>query len=217
MRQIEQNGRVIRGWLGVSVQDVTPTMATALGLKTQGGALIGDVTEGSPAARAGLARGDVVVDIDGKPAVDSRALRLQIAEASPGTRVVLGVLRDGARRQVAVTLGEMPAEEQKPPASAPSAAGAIGIQLAPLTPDLAHRLDLPEGTSGAVITDVQPGSRAAQAGLRPGDVIQQVDKAPVRSPEDVKKALERDRKQTHLLLVLHEGLTHFVAIPPEGE
>jgi serine protease Do len=216
MRQIEQHGRVIRGWLGVAVQDVTPAMAAALGLKTQGGALLGDVTEGSPAAKAGLARGDVVVDVDGKPVADSRSLRLHIAEASPGTKVVMGVLHNGARRDVTATLGEMPSEERKPPGGAPPAAGALGILLAPLTPDLARRLDVPEGTSGAVITEVQPGSRGAEVGLRAGDVIQEIDKAPVRSPEDVKKALGKDGTRTHLLLVVREGTTHYVAVPPEG-
>jgi serine protease Do len=217
MTQIEQHGRVIRGWLGVAVQDVTPQMAGALGLKTQNGALVGDVTEGSPAARAGLQRGDVVVEVDGKPVSDSRSLRMTIAEASPGTRVVLGVLHDGARRDVTVMLGEMPAEENKPPGNAPSAEGALGIQIAPLTPEIARRLGVPESTAGVLIRGVQPGSRAAEAGLRPGDVIEEVDKARVRSPEDVKKALEKDGKRAHLLLVLREGVTHYVAVPTEGQ
>ncbi len=213
MTQIEQHGRVIRGWLGVAVQDVTPTMAAALGLPTQGGALLGDVTEGSPAAKAGLARGDVVVEIDGRPTTDSRGLRMQVGEASPGAKVRLRVVRDGARRDVTATLGEMPADERKPGAAPPSATGAMGMAIAPLTPDLARRLDVPVGSTGVVVSGVQPGSRAAEAGLRPGDVIQEIDKAPVRSPDDVKKAL--DAKGTHLLLVYREGSTHFVAVPPE--
>jgi serine protease Do len=217
MAEIEKHGRVIRGWLGVAVQDVTPPMATALGLPTQGGALVGDVTPDSPAARAGLERGDVVLDLAGKPVVDSRELRLRISEASPGTKLPLVVLRNGARRDVTATLGEMPSDEQRPGAAAPSVAGAMGIELSPLTPDLAHRLNLPETVHGAVVTGVQPGSRAAEAGLRPGDVIQEIDKTPVRSPQDLKKALGQDSKRTHLALVLREGITHYVAIPPEGE
>ena len=88
--------------------------------------------------------------------------------------------------------------------------------MAPLTPDLVQRLDLPEGTGGVVVTRVQPGSRAADAGLRAGDVIQKIDKAKVGSPGEVEKALEKDGKQAHLLLVFRDGLTHYVAIPPEG-
>ena len=216
MKQIEEHGRVIRGWLGVAVQDVTPPIAAALGRKAQGGALVGDVTEGSPAAKAGLARGDVVVDFDGKPTVDSRELRLRIAEQSPGARVSLGVLHDGARRELTVTLGEMPSDEQKRPPGAPAAPPATGIQVAPLTPELARRLDLRDGTPGVVITGVQAGSRAAEAGLRPGDVIQEIDRGRVRSPDDLRKALEKDGKRTHLYLILREGMTHYVAVPPES-
>ncbi len=215
MTQIEQHGRVIRGWLGVAVQDVTPAMATALGLPAQGGALVADVTDGSPAARAGVSRGDVVLEIEGRPTADSRGLRMQIGGASPGTSLRLQVFRNGARRDVTVTLGEMPTDERRPGAPTPSAAGAVGLQVAPLTPDMARRLDVPENTAGVMVTGVQMGSRAADAGLRPGDVIQEIDKTHVRSPDDVKKALERDAAGTHLVLVYREGSTHFVAIAPE--
>jgi serine protease Do len=217
MSQIEQRGRVVRGWLGVAVQDVTPSMATGLGLKTPGGALVGDVTADSPAAKAGFERGDVVVDVDGKPVASSRGLRLLIAESSPGTRVRVGLLRNGARRELVVALGEVPTEQQRLATGAPSATGALGIQVAPLMPEMARRLGVPEGTSGALIAGVQPGSRAAEAGLRPGDVIEEIDKARVRSADDVKKALERDAKQTHVVLVWRAGTTHYVALPPEGE
>ena len=180
MTQIEQHGRVIRGWLGVAVQDVTSAMAGAMGLPGPGGALVGDVTQGSPAEKAGLKRGDVIVKIDGKPVSDSRSLRMQIAETSPGSSARLTVVRNGATVDVPVTLGEMPNEQQQGPAGAEKGgAGAMGIQVTPLTPDLAQRLDLPEGTAGVVVTQVQPGSRAADAGLRSGDVIQEIDKKKV--------------------------------------
>ena len=131
MRQIEQHGRVIRGWLGVAVQDVTPAMATALGLPSAGGALLGDVTAGAPAAQAGLQRGDVVVELDGKPVSDSRDLRMRVSEDGPGKRVTVIVIRGGARRSVTVNLCEVPSEEQKPGAAAASPTGAMGIELAP--------------------------------------------------------------------------------------
>ena len=216
MRQIEQHGRVIRGWLGVAVQDVTSEMAGPLGLKAPGGALLGDVTDGSPAAKAGLQRGDVVTEIDGKPIADARALKLLIAEDKPGSQVRITVVRNGAQREVTVTLGEMPTGEKgKTPQAAPGEG--LAIQVAPLTPELAHRLDVPEGTTGVVVTAVPPGSRAAEAGLRPGDLIQEIDKTRVHSPDDLKKALAKDGKQTHLLLVFREGLTHYVAVPPANE
>ena len=126
MTQIEQHGRVIRGWLGVAVQDVTPAMESALGVPGPG-ALVGDVTPGSPAAAAGLQRGDVIKRIDGKPVTDSRALRMQIAETSPGTTVRLTVVRNGATMEVPVTLGEVPNEaQQKPAGGEQGPTGAIG-------------------------------------------------------------------------------------------
>ena len=194
-------------------QDVTPAMATALGLKSLGGALVGDVMAGGPAAKAGLERGDII-EQSPEAVVDSRTLRMEVAETVPGTKVTLGVLRNGARRDVTVTLGELPAEEKKA-APAASATGAIDLPIAPLTPDLAQRLEVPEGTSGVVVTGVLPGSRAADAGVRPGDIIQEIDKAQVRSPEETRKALEKDGKRPHLLLVLRQGATHYVAIPAE--
>jgi serine protease Do len=216
MKQIEQHGHVIRGWLGVAVQDVTPAMAAALGLDQQGGALVGDVSPDSPAGKAGLARGDVILELDGKPVTDSRSLRMAIAESAPGTRVKLGVLRGKERRDVDAVLGEMPAEQQRTQGASQSPTGRIGLQVAPITPDIARKLDLPEGANGVVVTGVDPGSRAAEAGLKPGDVVQEIDRKPVRQPEDVRRALEKNGTQPHLMLVYRDGFTHYVAIPPES-
>jgi serine protease Do len=192
-------------------------MAKALGLPSEEGALVGDVTSDTPAAKAGLKRGDVILAVDGQPVIDSRTLRLHVAESSPGTKLKLTILRNGARQDLTVTLGEMPAEEKKPPGTAPSATAAVGIQVAPLTPDLALRLEVPEGASGVVVTGVEPGSRAADAGVRPGDLIQEIDHKTVKTPDEVRKALEKDGKKPHVLLVYRHGVTHYVAIPAEGE
>jgi serine protease Do len=214
IRQIEEHGHVIRGWLGVAVQDVTPAAAAALGLDRPVGALVGDVEEKSPAAQAGLARGDVIVDVDDRPIADSRGLRMMMAETAPGTPVHLAVLRDGKRRDVTAVLGELPAEE-KSPAGPHATSGALGVQVAPLLPDMQKRLGLPEGATGVVVAGVQPGSRAAEAGLRPGDVIEEVDRRPVVSPRDLKETLEKDARRAHLILVWRDGRTHYVAIPEE--
>jgi serine protease Do len=217
IKQLVEHGRVIRGWLGVAVQDVSPAMAAALGLKGVGGALIGDVDAGSPAAKAGLQRGDVIVELDGKPIGDSRALRLLTSEAAPGTRVQLTLMRRDQRTGVSVVLGEMPAAEEKPgPGEKPGAGGTLGAQVAPLTADVMKQLDLPENTAGVVVLGLQPGGRAAEAGLRPGDVIQEIDRAPVKSPKDVDQAFGKNDKRAHVLLVLREGRTHYVAIPEEA-
>jgi serine protease Do len=215
IRQIEQHGHVIRGWLGVAVQDVTPAMGQALDLKTPSGALVSEIQDNSPAGRAGLQRGDVIVEVDGRPVTDSRTLRMNIAEAAPGTTVKLGVMRGSKRMDINATLGELPAEGKQPGGPQGAAPGALGMQVQPLTPDLARRLDLPPGTPGVVITGLQPGSRAADAGLRPGDVIQEIDRQPVQSPNDLRQAIEKDRSKAHLLLVWREGETRYVALPPE--
>lgn len=215
VKQIEAHGHVIRGWLGVSVQDVTPSIAQAMDLKTSAGALIGDVQKESPAARAGLRRGDVVVDVNGTPVKDAGALRMIIAETDPGKQVTLGVLRGNKRIDLVCTLGEMPTERQAAPNAKPEGAGPLGAMMAPLTPDLQTKLGVPEGTTGAVVVRVKPGSRAAEAGLQPGDVIQEVDRTPIRGPEDLKQALSKNPKQAHLLLVRHGQETHYVAIPAE--
>ncbi|MFT3773777.1 MAG: Do family serine endopeptidase [Minicystis sp.] len=216
IKQIQDHGHVIRGWLGVAVQDVTPAMAQALGMKSAEGALVSEVQDGAPAARAGLTRGDVIVELDGKPVADSRSLRMAIAETAPGTSVRMTVLRKGQRTDVTAKLGELPAEEKQPgggPHAGP--AGMLGMQIAPITPDLARKLELPPGMTGVVITGVQPDSRAAEAGLRPGDVIQEIDHAPVQGPNDLRRTLEKDAKRAHLLLVRREGEARYLAIPAE--
>ena len=216
VNQIIAHGHVIRGWLGVAVQDVTPAMAAALGLKAQGGALVGDVDPGSPAARAGLRRGDVIVELEGKPVVDSRSLRLVTSEAAPGTRVQLTIVRENQRTTVSALLGEMPVSDEKPGQSdRPGAGGTLGAQVAPLTADVMRQLDLPEGTTGVVVAGVQPGGRAAEAGLRPGDVIQEIDHTTVKSPKDVDRVFAKTDTHAHVLLVLRGGRTHYVVIPGE--
>lgn len=110
MNQIVAGGRVVRGFLGVSIQEITPALSEAMGLGTTSGALIAEITPGSPAAAAGLSRGDVIVTLNAQPVVDARTFRMAIAEVKPGSRVTLGVMRRGARREVPVTLGEMPPE-----------------------------------------------------------------------------------------------------------
>jgi serine protease Do len=214
VRQLREHGRVIRGWLGVAVQDVTPAMATALALPKAGGAIVSDVQEGSPAAKAGLLRGDVIVELDGKPVADSRSLRMATAETAPGAKVKLGVLRKKEKVEISATLGEMPTDEKGPGKGPHEAAGSIGMAVVPLTPDLARRLDMPEGATGAIVRNVAPGSRAAEAGIRPGDVIQEIDRQNVQSPNDVKRALA-DTKRPHVLLVWRDGTTRFVPIPAE--
>ena len=179
MDQIMKTGRVIRGWLGISVQEVTPSVAKAFELDGSRGALVGSVTPDSPAAQAGISRGDIIVEINDEPVGDSRSLRLKIADMAPGTTLRLKLVHDGGEREAAVTLGEFPSEAQRAPARDSSNGPPIGIAVDGLTPEIASQLGLPVGTQGVVVVEVQPASPADNAGLRRGDVIQEVNRHPV--------------------------------------
>ncbi len=212
MQQILEHGRVIRGYLGVRIQAVTAEMARALGLPEPRGALVAAVEEGTPAAEAGLKREDVIVELDGEPVRDSRDLQLKIARLAPGTRVKLGVVRQGERKTIAVKLGELPEEEAEAPAGGDEGGEAPrGIAVQTLTPELAERLRLPADTEGVVVTEVEPGSPWEEAGLRRGDAVLEVNRAPVRSAREFRQAV-RGARGPLLLLISRGGRTLYLAV-----
>ncbi len=213
MDQILKHGKVIRGWLGVVVQPVTPAMAKAFGLKEPRGALIGDVTPNSPAAQGGLLRGDVVLELDGKPIADSRDLSLKIAESSPGMVVKMKIIRNTAERELSVRLGEMPAQAARGGEEGGGEGGALqGLSVDELAPQIARQLGLPARTKGVVITEVQPGSLAGEAGLRSGDVIQEVNHRQVSSVAEFEGAVREAGNQPLLLLINRRGNTLFIVV-----
>jgi serine protease Do len=190
-------------------------MAGALGVKADRGVLVGEVVEGGPAAKAGLARGDVIVELDGQPVTDTRTFRMRVAERSPGSPARLVVLRKDARREITAALGELP-DERRPSPPPIGRSEKFGMRVVPLSEGIARQLDLRPGTRGVAVTAVQPGSPAADAGLRPGDVILEADRAPMGSPDDLRQALEKHGAGPVLLLVLRDGHTRYVAVePPE--
>jgi serine protease Do len=219
MEQIVKYGKVTRGYMGVSIQDITPELAAAMKLGETHGALVGDVDPDGPAARAGLQKGDVIVGVNGKPVDDSRALRLMVSAIPPGSSINLRFMHDGQMRDAAITLGEMPAPQaaantrEKPTPNEPSPV-LIGVAVADLTPEIAQRLNLPANMKGIVIADVQEGSPAAEAGLQPGDVIQEVNRTPIRNVGEFHTQLSNSKKGKDpvLLLVNREGRTFFAAI-----
>ncbi len=218
MRQIMQHGRVIRGYLGVSIQEVTPELAKALGLKQEGGALIGGVTAGGPAAAAGLQPGDVVIAADNKPINNPRELQQAITPMKPGATATLQIIRNGRQQQVTVKIGEMPAETARggaQPGAPETESPLAGVSVAPLTPDIARQLQLPPNTQGVVVTDVAEGSSAAFAGLERGVVIQQVNRKPVISVQQFTTLVRQAGNQPILLLVYQDGSTRFVVVSPE--
>jgi serine protease Do len=216
MDQILKHGKVTRGYLGVAIQEVSPDLAKAFKAPEGKGALVGDVSPGGPGAKAGLEKGDVIEEIDGQTVSGVNDLRLRIASTAPGTTVHLKVLRNGQPRDVAVILGELPEK---------AAAGALGsetedtamkgVQVDDVTPQLRRELDLQPGIKGVVVTDVSPDAPAADAGLRRGDVIEEVNREPVQSVAEYRRAVRRAGNQSIVLLVNRNGNTTFVVIEPE--
>src|SRR3989454_7755533 len=213
MEQIIKRGRLTRGYLGLTVQAATPAVARGLGLSEARGVLVADVSPDGPAAAAGIRRGDVITAVDGKPVDDVGHFRNLVADTPPGTRVRLTVKRDGREEPIEVAVGELP--DRTPTAAAAGARGrpdAAGLSVADVTPELVRRLGLPSGIHGVVVTEVSPTGRAAEAGLRAGDVIQEVNRRPVRSAQDFTRALTEAADRDLVLLVNRAGTTAYVVI-----
>ncbi len=216
MDQILKNGKVIRAWLGVVIQPVTPEMAKAFGLSEAKGALVGDVTASSPAAKAGIEKGDIILDLNGQPIAGSRELQLKVATLTPNTTARLTIFRNGATRELPVTLGVMPSGTGEGSAQSSQSGSVLdGVSVDNLTPDILPQLGLPASTQGVVVTDVGQASAAAEAGLRRGDVIQQVNRKPVASVAEFERAVRQAGNQPVLLLVNRQGSTSYVIVQPD--
>jgi len=216
MNQVREHGKVVRGYLGVLPEDITPAMAKAFHLTDTRGVVIGDVTAGTPAASAGIQRGDVIVEMDGQKIVDSNQLRLRVADLAPGTTVHMKLLRNGVEQTVAVKVAEQPVSAQGEESGASNASNARdGVSVQDLNPRILSELKLPPMTKGVVVTDVADGSPAAVAGLRSGDVIQEVDRGQVASVADFDSALRKSAGRAVLLLVNRGGNTLYLAIEPK--
>ena len=212
MDQIRQHGKVIRGWMGIVIQTVTQDLADAMKLKDNRGALVSDVSAGSPAQKAGIERGDVITQLNGQPVEDSRALQLKIASSAPGEKINLKVSRNGATRDGAVVLGEAPAERGSAANRGQQGGSRLGIAVQPLTEQLASELGLRAGTTGVVVAQVEPGSPADEGGMRQGDVIQEVDRKPVQSVEEFRSAVQASSAKVTLLLVNRGGNSVFLTV-----
>ncbi len=211
------DGKVERGWLGVRIQPVDEDIAAALGLPQPEGALVSSVDEGSPAAAAGLAPGDVILAFDGKKITKLRDLTRAVAEAGPGKTATMRVLRKGSERTLTAVLGQMPdtTMARAEPRHEENAQPRLGLALAPLDEETRQQLGL-EGETGALVTRVQPDGPAAAKGIEPGDVITAIDGREVRGPADVAAAVKEaygKSKKAVLLEILRRGQARFVAVP----
>lgn len=208
MDQLRTNGKVTRAQLGVTVQGVTADIASSLGLKQNSGAIISSIGEGSAAEKAGLKRGDVIVSFNGQPVQDTNSLRNRVADAGPGKTAEVVVVRDGSEKKIAVTL-----DEANPDRSARRGddgdekggadAAALGISVAPNA-----------NGGGLLVQDVDPDGRAADAGIRAGDVIHEVNRQPVKSVDDLRAAVRKSTDKPSLLLIDRNGANVFVTVKP---
>jgi serine protease Do len=217
MDQILKHGKVVRGYIGVSIQDVTPELARAFHITAEKGALVSGVESNSPGGKAGLQRGDVITEIDGQPVEGANDLRLKVGTMTPGTTVHLKVNRNGEMRDVSFALGEAPAGK-----TAVSNAGGVpensamrGVQVDELSNDIRQQLGLKSNVKGVVVTNVSDDSPAADAGLQRGDVIEQVNRQPVNSVSDYQHLIAEAGNQTVVLLVNRRGNTTFLVVQAE--
>jgi serine protease Do len=190
--QLRSRGKVVRGWLGVQIQALTDDMARTYRMKEGKGALISDVTNDSPAEKAGLKAGDVVTGVDGRAIEDNGDLSSYIASKAPGTTVNLRVMREGGEQTIAVVLGTFPDETADAESDA-ARHGDLGMTLRNLTPDTAERLEMPRSTKGVVVTGVEAGEAAEEAGLSRLDVIVSVNGAAVASVDEFEREIDRAR------------------------
>ncbi len=217
MDDILKHGKVVRGYIGVGIQEVTPDLAKAFNAPAEKGALIGNVESNGPGAKVGLQRGDVITELNGQPVNGPNDLRLKIGTMTPGTTIHLKISRNGEMRDVSLTLGQVPSEANGSNSSTGAAESSPmrGVQVDELTPDIRQQLQLKSNVEGVVVTNVPDASPAADAGVQRGDVIEQINKQPVRSVSDYQRLIQQAGQHTLVLLVNRGGNTTFMVVETE--
>jgi serine protease Do len=216
VRQLKEKGRVVRGWLGVIVQTVTPDLAKSFGLEQKEGALVADIDLKGPAAKAGIKKGDIIIAFNGTPIREMDQLPLLVAQTPVGSKGELTIIRDGKKISKTVEIGELQDEEGAGPAEE-TGSDDLGMELADMTEALARRYDIEE-TAGVLVTYVEPNSPAAEAGVRPGDIITQVNRKDIADVEEYNKivsAVRKEKKNKLLLLITRGKTSQFVVIDLE--
>jgi serine protease Do len=203
--QLRKNGRVVRGWLGIRVQEVPQQVAASLRLSRRPGSMaqVAEVSEDSPAAEAGIKPGDIVLDYNGKPLTKSQDLRSWVADTAPGQRVNLKIFKDKAERNIAVRIGELP-DEREAIIPAEGKDIDIGVKVQKVTPEIARRQGL-SMAKGVIVIEVQSGSLADQAGIAIGDVIREVNQRPVNTVKDFEQSVRQGRRGERISLLVQRG------------
>jgi serine protease Do len=217
--QLIKSGVVHHGYLGISLNDVTPANASFFNLKTATGAIVAQVTPDSPASRAGLKNGDVIDTLNGEKIENGSALQVAVSETAPGTTIKLGVLRNGSSQTFDVKVGEFhkDAEVANDGEAEGPQKGKLGLAVAELTPDVRQQLHIPQQVNGVAVQSVRPASPAEDAGLAPGDVILEVDRKPVTSAEQfVNEAHANPAGKDLLLLVWSQGNASYRVVHTDG-
>jgi serine protease Do len=212
MESLIKTGKVVRGWLGVQIQPITPDLAKEFNLSDKEGALIGDVTEDSPAAKAGLQRGDVIVEFSGKKVTNPVELRNMVAAVAPGQKITMKIMRNSKQLSITATVTEAPAgaQQQQSPKSFDNLLN--GVQVQDLTTDLRGRLNVPARVKGIIVTGVAGGS-AADGVLARGDVIMEVNRKKISSTSDYEKVASKIKSgENVLLLIYRNGSTIYVTL-----
>jgi serine protease Do len=219
MKQLIDKGKVVRGWLGVTIQDVNENTAKVLNLKDAKGVIIGDVVKDSPADKAKLKSSDVVIELNGEKVANTDELRNRIAAITPGTKVDLTVIRDEKKMNITVKLGELPDDIDQLAATTEKSKSNIGITVSSITPQIASQFDIDENEPGVIITRVDQGSVAERANLRVGNIIKKINKDEIKSVKDYNRAMEKLEPGDPVLMLIwnpNSG-TYFVSfeIPEE--
>jgi serine protease Do len=203
--QLRKNGRVVRGWLGVRAQDVTPTLALSLGLNRHPNdvALVTEVAEKSPAAEAGIKTGDIIVEFNGKAIPKSHDFPAVIADTQPGQKMTLKIVRDRKEQTLGVKIGELP-DESDGGHQVEARDPGLGLKVQRITPEAARRLGL-STAKGVLVVEVQAGSPADQVGVEPADVIREVNRRPVSSIKEFERATRQARRGDRILLLVQRG------------
>ncbi|MDX1707002.1 MAG: DegQ family serine endoprotease [Desulfobacterales bacterium] len=191
IRQLEESGSVTRGWLGVGIQDLTPELAEYYGIENKKGVLVAKVFEGDPADKAGIKANDVIIAVDGKTIHSSRELTGTIADIPVGKKTDITILRDGKEKSVKVKIAKRD-DSERLARREPESSGELGIRIAELTPEMAKRYGHSETEKGVVVVGVQSGSKAAEAGIRQGDLVKEVNRKPVTAVSELRAELKKN-------------------------